>query len=131
MKNLLRILINNVYVIFVFCSVFLYIILHMIMYSGNIYFWRRIRVNYPFIFGFKQGTELGYREVLLLASGLSLLSFAAVLTNLDLDMDPTTNKYKIITELVPLFLVAVSPQTLFSCLLTLMNNCGSQLFCLE
>lgn len=106
---------GNLYMnsIFPLYSLFLYIILHMIMYSGNIYFWRSIRVNYPFICGFKQGTELGYREVLLLASGLSLLSFAAVLANLDLDMDPTTNKYKIVSELVPLFLVAVLLLILF------------------
>jgi hypothetical protein len=58
------------------------------MYAGNIYFWRRYRVNYSFIFGFKQGTELGYREVLLLSFGLAVLALSAVLSNLDMEMDP-------------------------------------------
>ncbi|KAG9139286.1 hypothetical protein Leryth_011288 [Lithospermum erythrorhizon] len=93
--------------IFPLYSLFGYIVLHMIMYSGNIYFWRRFRVNYPFIFNFKQGTELGYRQVLLVASGLSVLALAATLSNLDMAMNPKTKSYKTLTELVPLCLVAV------------------------
>ncbi|KAF8369668.1 hypothetical protein HHK36_032307 [Tetracentron sinense] len=46
-------------------SLFGFIVLHILMYAANIYFWRRYRVNYPFIFGFKEGTELGYRELVL------------------------------------------------------------------
>ncbi|KAK4731811.1 hypothetical protein R3W88_024799 [Solanum pinnatisectum] len=45
----------------------------MFMYRANVYYWKRFRVNYPFIFGFQQGTELGYRQVFLLDSGLSVL----------------------------------------------------------
>ncbi|XP_026405396.1 phosphate transporter PHO1 homolog 8-like [Papaver somniferum] len=91
--------------IFPLYSLFAYIILHMLMYAMNIYFWRCYRVNYPFIFGFKQGTELGYREVLLLSAGLTLLSLACVLANLDMEMEPGTQSYQTITELVPLGLV--------------------------
>lgn len=79
----------------------------MLMYAGNIYFWRRYRVNYPFIFNFKQGTELGYREVLLVSFGLGALALISVLLNLDMEMDPKTNDYKALTELVPLALVLV------------------------
>ncbi|RZC72387.1 hypothetical protein C5167_035585 [Papaver somniferum] len=86
---------------------FAYIILHMLMYAVNIYFWRCYRVNYPFIFGFKQGTELGYREVFLLGAGLTLLSLAGVLANLDMEMEPGTQKYQTVTELVPLGLVTL------------------------
>ena len=50
-----------------FCSLFGFIVIHMLMYSANLYFWRRYRVNYSFIFGFKKGTELGYREVFVLS----------------------------------------------------------------
>lgn len=80
----------------------------MIMYASNIYFWKRYRVNYQFIFGFKEGTELGYRHVLLLSFGLGTLALCAVLVNLDMEMDPKTNDYKTITELLPLIIVAVS-----------------------
>ncbi|KAI3910190.1 hypothetical protein MKW92_026726 [Papaver armeniacum] len=93
--------------IFPLYSLFAYIILHMLMYAVNIYFWKCYRVNYPFIFGFKQGTELGYREVLLLSAGLTLLSLAGVLANLDMEMEPGTQSYQTITELVPLGLVTL------------------------
>lgn len=91
-----------------FYSLFGFIVLHVIMYSGNIYFWRRFRVNYPFIFGFKQGSELGYREVLLLSSGVAVLTLAGVISNLDMDMDPRTSSFRTITELVPVGLVTVT-----------------------
>ncbi|KAI8528512.1 hypothetical protein RHMOL_Rhmol12G0154000 [Rhododendron molle] len=77
----------------------------MLMYAANIYFWSRYRVNYPFIFGFKEGTELGYR--LLLSCCVAVLSTAAGLANLDMEMDPKTLDYKAITELVPLGLLVL------------------------
>ncbi|PPD88978.1 hypothetical protein GOBAR_DD14079 [Gossypium barbadense] len=88
-------------------SLFGFIVLHMVMYAGNVYFWRRYRVNYAFIFGFKQGTELGYREVLLVSFGLAVMSLGSVLSNLDMEMDPKTNDYKAFTEIIPLILVVV------------------------
>ncbi|XP_058096372.1 LOW QUALITY PROTEIN: phosphate transporter PHO1 homolog 3-like [Magnolia sinica] len=86
-------------------SLFGFIVLHMLMYTANIYFWRHYRVNYPFIFGFKQGAELDYREVFLLSTAVAVLALAGVLTNLDMDIDTETKDYKILTELVPLGLV--------------------------
>jgi len=80
----------------------------MIIYSVNVYFWRRFKINYPFIFGFKEGTELRYREVLLLSSGLAVLTLSAVLSNLDMEMDQRTKSFSALTELVPLGLVIVS-----------------------
>ncbi|KAL9664567.1 hypothetical protein QQ045_019972 [Rhodiola kirilowii] len=96
-------------------SFFGFIVLHMILYALNIYFWRKYKVNYAFIFRFKQGTdkgtELGYREVLLFAFGLSVISLGSILSNLDMEMDPITHDYKEVTELVPLifllFLIGV------------------------
>ncbi|GMP58684.1 hypothetical protein CsSME_00022267 [Camellia sinensis var. sinensis] len=86
-------------------SLFGFITLHLLMYAGNIYYWRRYRVNYSFIFGFKEGTELGYREVLLLSFGVALLALASVHANLDMEIDPKTQDYKAITELVPMGLL--------------------------
>ena len=65
-------------------------------------------MNYPFIFEFKRGTELGYREALLLSSGLAVLTLAAVLSNLEMEMEPRTNSFQALTELVPLGLLIVS-----------------------
>lgn len=88
-------------------SLFGFIVLHTVLYAANIYFWRRYRVNYSFIFGFNQGTELGYRQVLLLSFGLAVLALASVLLNLDMEMDPKTKAYKELTELLPLGLLLV------------------------
>ncbi|XWS44335.1 hypothetical protein CRYUN_Cryun15aG0036300 [Craigia yunnanensis] len=82
-----------------------YIVLHMLMYSGNLFFWKCYRVNFSFIFGFKQGTELGYREVLLLSSGLSLLVLAGVISHLDMEIDPRTKSFRTLTELIPFALL--------------------------
>lgn len=86
-------------------SLFAFVVLHMLMYAANIYFWRQYRVNYPFIFGFKQGTELGYREVLLVSFCLAALALTSVLSNLDMEMNPKTKEYEALTELLPLGLV--------------------------
>ncbi|CAA7019496.1 unnamed protein product [Microthlaspi erraticum] len=94
-------------------SLFGYIILHMLMYSGNIYFWRRYRVNYTFIFGFKQGTELGYRDVFLVSTGLAVLAFLCFLLNLQLDMDWRIKDHKTLPEVIPLGLVTVVLVILF------------------
>ncbi|GMI99251.1 hypothetical protein like AT3G29060 [Hibiscus trionum] len=93
--------------VFPLYSLFGYIVLHMLVCAGNIYFWKRYRINYSFIFGFKQGTELGYREVLLLSSGLSLIAFAGVNSHLDMDIDPRTKSFRTLTELIPLFLLII------------------------
>lgn len=93
--------------IFPLYSLFAYLILHMLMYAGNIYYWMRYRVNYAFIFGFKPSTELGYKEILLLSSALSVLTLAAVLSNLEMEMDIRTRSFQALTELVPLGLVIV------------------------
>ncbi|XP_021812514.1 phosphate transporter PHO1 homolog 9 isoform X2 [Prunus avium] len=93
--------------IFPLYSLFGFIVLHMLMFSANIYYWRRYRVNYPFIFGFQRGAELGYRQFFLLSSGLAILALAGVLSNLDMEMDPSTKSFRALTELVPLGLVTV------------------------
>ncbi|EOA34923.1 hypothetical protein CARUB_v10020007mg [Capsella rubella] len=88
-------------------SLFGFIILHMLMYSANIYFWKRYRVNYTFIFGFKQGTELGYRDVFLISTGLAVLAFVCFLLNLQFDMDWRLRDHKTLPEVIPLGLVAI------------------------
>ncbi|XP_076925206.1 phosphate transporter PHO1 homolog 9-like [Bidens hawaiensis] len=108
-RDLLRSPGRNQYMtnIFPLYSLFVYIVLHLLMYAANMYFWKRYRVNYAYIFGFKPNTELGYKEILLLSSGLLVLTFAAVLSNLEMEMDERTQSYATLTELVPLGLVTV------------------------
>ncbi|TKY50239.1 Phosphate transporter PHO1-like 9 [Spatholobus suberectus] len=94
-----------------------------VMYSANIYFWSRFKINYPFMFGFKQGTELGYREVLLLSSGIAVLAMAAVPSTLDMEMDPRIKSFSEFTELVPLGLLVVLLLITF-CPFNIIYKCG-------
>ncbi|XP_021845208.1 phosphate transporter PHO1 homolog 10 [Spinacia oleracea] len=93
-------------------SLFLYIVLHMLMYAGDIYFWKRCQINYPFIFNFKQGTEVGYREVFLLSTGLAVLALASFFANsnilIGLTMSENNNYAKLIPLLVLLVFVCIS-----------------------
>lgn len=85
----------------------------MFVYAANIYFWRRYKINYPFIFGFKQGTELGYREVFLLSNGLAVTSLATLLVHLHVKMDSGTQHYETYIELLPLGLVLVRNESFY------------------
>ena len=93
---------------FWFCSLFGFIVLHMIMYGINIFYWRKYRVNYSFIFGFKQGTELGYRQVFLVSFGIAVLSLLTIIGNLDMEANPITQDYNRFNESFPLSLFIVS-----------------------
>jgi hypothetical protein len=75
------------------------------MYAIDIYYWKRYRVNYAFIFGCKQGTELGYRQVLFLGFTIGTFALLCVLGNLDMEVNPKTKNFKPLTELLPLFLL--------------------------
>eukprot|EP01018_Ginkgo_biloba_P038215 Gb_23750 [translate_table: standard] len=86
-----------------------FIFLHMLMYAADIYMWQRYRINYSFIFGFKSGTELGYREVLFITTGISLFSLAGIISNLEME----TEKLSTIPESIPLVLVSVLLLILF------------------
>lgn len=57
------------------------------MYAGNTYFWRRYRINYPFLFGFRPGTELDHRDVFLLTTGHAVIAVLCFLINLHLEMN--------------------------------------------
>ncbi|KAL1194421.1 Phosphate transporter PHO1-like protein [Cardamine amara subsp. amara] len=99
--------------IFPLYSLFAFVAVHLFMYAADIFFWSKYRVNYPFIFGFEHGNDLGYREVLLIGSGLAVLTFGGVISNLDMEMDPRTKSFSVITELVPLALLLCLMATLF------------------
>ncbi|KAI4328480.1 hypothetical protein L6164_020832 [Bauhinia variegata] len=91
--------------IFPLYSLFGYITLHMVIYAGNTYFWKRYWINYQFIFGFKPGAELGHREVLLLSTGLAVLGLLGFLVNLHLEMNRRDHNYMTASELNPVALV--------------------------
>ncbi|KAJ1380703.1 SPX domain [Sesbania bispinosa] len=93
--------------IFPLYSLFGFITLHMLMYAANTYYWRRYQINYPFLFGFRPGTELDHREVFLLTTGHAVVAVLCFLINLQLEMNQKTKSYRTATELVPLSLVVL------------------------
>ncbi|KAH9295012.1 hypothetical protein KI387_038600, partial [Taxus chinensis] len=86
-----------------------FVFLHMFMYAADLYFWQRFRINYPFIFGFKTGTELGFREVFLITMGLCVMSLAGAISNLHMG----TQSLSTLGECVPLILVVILLLALF------------------
>ncbi|VFQ64489.1 unnamed protein product [Cuscuta campestris] len=93
--------------IFPLYSFYAYIVLHMLLYAANLYFWRHYKINYAFIFGFKQGTELGYRDVFLLSNGLAMLVLGTFLAHVHLNIDSRAQDYSRYIEFVPLGLIFV------------------------
>lgn len=99
------------------CSTLLLVALHIFCYAFNVYAWAKTRVNYPFIFGFSPGTELRYREVLLLATGLSTFLLAGMNLHIAVTLlttdhwdpeNPPTQTPQMISDIIPLILVVVS-----------------------
>lgn len=79
----------------------------MLMYAGDIYFWKRCQINYPFIFNFKQGTEVGYREVFLLSTGLAVLALASFFANSNILIGLTMSENNNYAKLIPLLVLLV------------------------
>ncbi|XP_076890368.1 LOW QUALITY PROTEIN: phosphate transporter PHO1 homolog 10-like [Bidens hawaiensis] len=94
--------------VFPLYSLYAYIILHMLLYAANIHFWKHCRINYPFIFGVKQGTELSSQDVFLFSTGLAvLLTLGTFLVHIHLKVDSVNSVYSKHTELVPAGLLQV------------------------
>ncbi|KAG6546094.1 hypothetical protein Mapa_012500 [Marchantia paleacea] len=60
------------------------VLIHMYMYGADLYFWRRLRINYAFIFEFTPGTELRHREVLMVTSVLTTVLVGSMVGHLAL-----------------------------------------------
>nr|XP_043608500.1 phosphate transporter PHO1 homolog 10-like [Erigeron canadensis] len=93
--------------VFPLYSLYAYIILHMLLYAANIYFWRRCRINYPFIFGFKQGMELSYQDVFLISTGVAVLTLGTFLVHVHMKVDSINSGYTKYMELIPLGLLII------------------------
>ncbi|PNX96720.1 phosphate transporter PHO1-like protein, partial [Trifolium pratense] len=73
----------------------------------------RYRINYPFLFGIKSGTELDHRDIFLLTTGHAVIAVLCFLINLQLEMNQKERSYKTATELVPLSLIVVTLMDFF------------------
>eukprot|EP00850_Spirogloea_muscicola_P016043 SM000127S26659 [mRNA] locus=s127:380596:386087:+ [translate_table: standard] len=77
------------------------VLLHSYMYGWNVWLWRRTRINYAFIFEFAPGTELRYREVILISSCLNVILLGGMVIHLVVHARAFDRH--IASELVPLF----------------------------
>jgi hypothetical protein len=88
------------------------LILHMYMYGWNVYAWQQVRINYPFIFEFSPGTELRYREVLLVCTAFTSVLVSSMIVHI---IASTSQAHKRIytSEFAPLGVTVV--MTLYDC----------------
>ncbi|KAI5056457.1 hypothetical protein GOP47_0028742 [Adiantum capillus-veneris] len=92
---------DTIFPVFSFLSL---VVLHLYMYGWNLFMWREKRINYAFIFEFATNTELKYREVLLVASGLTMLVVGGLLGHFIACMSPSI---PFNTAIIPLLVLMV------------------------
>jgi hypothetical protein len=88
------------------CSTLGLVLLHMYMYGWNVYAWQKTRINYGFIFEFSPGTELHYREVLLICTALSSMLLGTMIVHIIASTKEAPNYNA--SEWVPLSITLVS-----------------------
>jgi hypothetical protein len=74
------------------------------MYGWNLFIWREKRINVAFIFEFAPNTEIKYREMLLIASGLATLVLGGLLGQV---MAYTSLITSFNAEIIPVILLLV------------------------
>ncbi|KAF3329002.1 phosphate transporter PHO1-3 [Carex littledalei] len=65
-------------------SMFSLLFLHLFLYGCNIFMWRKMRINYTFIFEFSPTKELKYREVFLICTACMTVVVGAMFAHLAL-----------------------------------------------
>lgn len=90
------------------------VLLHMYLYGWNVYIWRRVRINYAFIFEFSPGSELRYREVLLLCTAMTTALIGAMVVHLSIHSTLINTRASAYLDLIPLGVLLVSNPG-FSC----------------
>ncbi|KAH9305024.1 hypothetical protein KI387_009428, partial [Taxus chinensis] len=63
-------------------STLILLLFHIYMYGLNVYFWKRTRINYAFIFEFAPGTEMRGLEVMILSTGLLTIVISSIVAHL-------------------------------------------------
>lgn len=105
------------------------VLFHMYLYGWNIFLWRRARINYAFIFEFSPGSELRYREVLLVCTALTTLLIGAMVVHLSIHSTLIEGQASPYIDLIPIAVLLMFLALLFNPL----NMCyrSSRLFFLN
>lgn len=77
----------------------------MFMYGWNVYAWQKTHINYVFIFEFSPGTELRYRQILLVCTTLSSMLLATMIAHLLISNNEAPKYYS--SEIAPLVITLV------------------------
>lgn len=78
----------------------------MFMYGWNVYAWQKTRINYVFIFEFSPGTELRYRQILLVCTAFSCMLLTTMIIHLVLSNNEAPTYYS--SEFAPMVITLVS-----------------------
>jgi len=83
----------------------------MYMYGWNLCMWKRVRINYTFIFEFSPGSELHYEEVLLVCTTLTTVLTGAMVMHLSIHSMLFHAQASAYVDLIPMAVMLVSYKT--------------------
>ncbi|XP_024357946.1 phosphate transporter PHO1 [Physcomitrium patens] len=106
--------VSYLHTIFPTFSILALVLLHMYMYGWNIFLWRRARINYAFIFEFSPGSELRYREVLLVCTALTTLLIGAMVIHLSIHSTLIPGQASPYIDLIPVGVLLIFLALLFN-----------------
>ncbi len=86
-------------------------LIHMYMYGWNLYMWKRVRINYTFIFEFSPGSELHCEEVLLVCTALTTVLIGAMVMHLSIHSMLFHAQASAYVDLIPVAVMLVSCKT--------------------
>ncbi|KAG0480736.1 hypothetical protein HPP92_011594 [Vanilla planifolia] len=77
---------NNIYMetVYPVLSMFTLLFLHLFLYGCNIFMWRKMRINYSFIFEFSPTKELKYRDLFLICTTSMAIVVGVMFSHLSL-----------------------------------------------
>jgi hypothetical protein len=87
------------------------VLIHMYMYGWNLYMWKRVRINYTFIFEFSRGSELHYEEVLLVYTTLTTVLIGAMVMHLSIHSMLFHAQASANVDFIPMVVMLVSCKT--------------------
>lgn len=76
---------------FALCSMFSLLFLHFFLYGCNIFAWKKVRINYSFIFELAPTKELKYRDVFLICASSMAVILGVMFAHLSLQQKGYTS----------------------------------------
>ncbi|CAM6035388.1 unnamed protein product [Sphagnum compactum] len=90
------------------------VLIHVYMYGWNLYMWKRVHINYTFIFEFSPGSELHCEEVLLVCTALTTVLIGAMVMHLSIHSMLFHAQASAYVDLIPVAVMLVFLVLLFN-----------------